>query len=280
MKQIIFFISLVLVFFIACKPASKIAVFQTAIAKKDTSKIVVVNPDATADSLAIINSIRNTINATHIDYTTFSAKMKLDYQTQDDGKSGTINVRMKKDSVIWISVTGTALNIEVLRVLITTDSITIMDKIKKTVQQASIMHLQEVTELPVSFPDLQDFLVGNAIHITGNILSYKSNNDKLQVSLSGEIFKNLLTIDTINKQIFHSKLDDDNSFNHRTCDITYEDFDRLPANFFPKSRQITVSEKSRLDINLQVKQYNFDQDLTYPFSIPKKYKWIQESNNP
>jgi hypothetical protein len=280
MKQTLSYILLASGFFMACKPASKIAVFQTAIAKKDTSKIVMVNPDATADSLAIINNIRNTINATHIDYTTFSAKMKLDFQTPDDGKSGTINVRMKKDSIIWISVTGTALNIEVLRVLITPDSVTIMDKINKTVQQTSISHLQEVTHLPVSFTDLQDFLVGNAIHIGGNILSYKSNNDKLQVSLSGDIFKNLLTIDTTSKIIFHSKLDDDNSFNHRTCDITYDDFDKLATNYFPKSRQITVSEKSRLDINLQVKQYGFDMDLKYPFSIPPKYTWLKENNNP
>jgi hypothetical protein len=187
---------------------------------------------------------------------------------------------MKKDSIIWISLTGTALNIEAFRVLITPDSIVIMDKINKTVRQSSISHLQEVTQLPLSFSDLQDFLVGNAIHITGNILSYKNNNDKLQVSLSGNVFKNLLTIDSTNKQIFHSKLDDDNPFDHRTCDITYDDFDKLANNYFPKTRQITVSEKSRLDINLQVKQYSFDQDLTYPFSIPKKYIWLQENNNP
>jgi hypothetical protein len=280
MKQTIFYISLIFIFFMACKPVAKIAVIQTAIAKKDTSKVVVVNPNAATDSLAIISNIKNTINATRINYTTFSAKMKLDYQTPDNGNSGTVIVRMKKDSVIWLSLMGTALNIEVLRVLITPDSVLIMDKINKTVQKSSISHLQKVTQLPLSFTDLQDFLVGNAIHTAGNILSYKSNNDKLQVSLNGNVFKNLLTIDTANKQIFHSKLDDDNPLDHRTCDITYDDFDKLTNNYFPKTRQITVSEKSRIDINLQVKQYSFDMDLTYPFSIPKKFKWLKENNNP
>ena len=279
MKQSLFYISLLLIFFVACKPAQKIAKIQTAISKKDTSKVVVVNPNAANDSLAIIGNIKGVIDATHIDYKTFSAKMKLDYQTPDESNSATANIRMKKDSVIWISLTG-PLNIEGFRVMVTPDSIVVMNKLKKTVQRASISHLQKVTQLPISFTDLQNFLVGNAMYTNGKILSYRSNNDKLQVSLSGDVFKNLLTIDTINKQVLHSKLDDANPLNHRTCDITYDDFDKLTTNYFPKSRQVTVSEKSRLDINLQVKQYNFDQDLTYPFSIPKKYKELKENNNP
>jgi outer membrane lipoprotein-sorting protein len=41
---------------------------------------------------------------------------------------------------------------------------------------------------------------------------------------------------------------------------------------FSKIRKITFAEKKKLDVRLEFKQYNFNEDLTFPFSIPKNYK--------
>ena len=59
---------------------------------------------------------------------------------------------------------------------------------------------------------------------------------------------------------------------NRTCDITYDEYKLIEGRTFSTKRRITVAEKSKLDINLEFKQVNFDQSLDFPFNIPKNYK--------
>ena len=91
---------------------------------------------------------------------TFSAKIKI--ETSDDkGKNPDImaNVRMIKDSAIWISLSATILGVEIYRALITPDSIIIMDKQKKEYMKRSLDYLQEVAQIPIDFGNMQDILL-------------------------------------------------------------------------------------------------------------------------
>src|SRR5687768_8073607 len=109
----------------SCRSSKKI---QSAIAKKDSTVVLVTN-DGKADSLSFIHNTTQKLFANHIDYKTFSAKINVDYQGSD-GKKYDVNafVRMSKDSVIWISVNA-ALGIEAMRVLIKKDSVWLLNKL-------------------------------------------------------------------------------------------------------------------------------------------------------
>ena len=41
---------------------------------------------------------------------------------------------------------------------------------------------------------------------------------------------------------------------------------------FSTYREITVAEKTKVDVKMDYKQYDFNPELTYPFSVPKNYK--------
>lgn len=41
---------------------------------------------------------------------------------------------------------------------------------------------------------------------------------------------------------------------------------------FAQKRSITVAEKKTLEIKLNYKQYEFNETLSFPFSVPKNYK--------
>jgi hypothetical protein len=59
------------------------------------------------DSLAVIHQAFENIKKGTINYTTFSAKVNVDYQGTDGKKYDVnANLRMYKDSVIWISITA------------------------------------------------------------------------------------------------------------------------------------------------------------------------------
>ena len=156
--------------------------------------------------------------------------------------------------------------------LITPDSVKVMNKLDKVVQLRSVSYLKEITKLPFTFSELQDLIVGNPIYFDNNIVSYKKDNNALSVLYMGQIFKHLLTLNPDNMWIQHSKLDDVDPVRARTADISYGDFETSDGKPFSTFRKITVAEKSKLDIEMKVKQFDFNVPLNFPFGIPKNYK--------
>jgi len=271
MKQIAYIACLVVVVMIGCRPAKKVQRIEQSISKKDTASTIVVTPEEKVDSLSLVKNIIKNINNSHINFKTFSAKVKVDYQGNEGGDQATAFIRMQKDSLIWVSLTG-ALGIEGFRLMIDQDSVKLMNKLKKVVQYRSINYLQELTQVPLTFQSLQNLIIGNPIYLDSNIVSYKSTDNQLLVLMIGKIFKNLLTLDNTDFKVLHSKLDDVDPIRNRTADITYYDYEKKDDFLFPASRRISIAEKSKLDIELNFKQYSFNDDLTFPFNIPKNYK--------
>lgn len=260
---------LFVVFFSSCKSTKKI---QAAIAKKDTTAVV-IKETTNEDSLNIIRNAVSEIHKKHTDFKTFSAKIKVDYEDSKGKQPGiTAFVRMIKDSVIWISGYATVFNIEAFRAKITTDSVIVIDKINKLVQRRSIDYLQEVTQIPFDFKTLQDLLIGNPVFLTDSVVSYKETETKILLATIDSNFKHLVTLTKPSRHITHSKLDDLDITRNRTADITYDDFEENNGRVFSKEREITVSEKNKLDIQLKYKQYEFDKDVQVNFNIPKNYK--------
>jgi hypothetical protein len=245
---------------------------QTAIGRKDTVQVVQV-VDAHADSMQFIKNVLDTIHRNKIDFQTFNAKIKVDFEG-GDGKKNDFNafIRLKKDSALWVSINA-LLGIEAFRVLITRDSVKVVDKLNKTVSLRSMEYLQEVTKMPMTFKDLQDLLVGNPLFLDSNISSYKKEERSISLVSLGRLFKHFLTVNKDDYTLQHSKLDDVDALRARTAYLTYGDY-QLTKNGtkFSAYRRITVSEKSKLDIVMQYKQFDFNADLSFPFTIPRNYK--------
>jgi hypothetical protein len=252
----------------SCRSTRKI---QTAIAKKDSTPVVVAPVGKVEDSAAFIKETLGKLNAHRIDFNTFSAKIDVDYQGAD-GKKYNVNavLRMEKDRAIWISITA-IFGIEGLRMLITEDSVRILNKQDKVYTERSVAYLQEVTQLPLDLHSLQEILIGNPVFVDSTIVSYTKSGNTVSLLSLGEWFKNLLTVDA-DARIENSKLDDVDAARSRTCNLSYADYENKKGVNFSTKRRITVSEKSNLDIKLDFKQYEFNETLSFPFSIPKNYK--------
>lgn len=253
----------------SCRTAKKI---QAAVAKKDTVSVHITNTSA-EDSILVIKNALADVHSKENDFKTFSAKLKVEYQ-DSKGKQPNITayVRVLKDSLIWISGYATVFNIEAFRILINKDSVFVLDKINKQVQYRSMDYLQEVTEIPFDFKTLQNLLIGSPVFLEDSVVSYKETESKILLATLGKFFKNLLTIDKSNHFLIHSKLDDVDINRNRTADITYSNFENNNGINFSTLREITVSEKNKLDIELNFKQWEFNKDLSIIFTIPKNYK--------
>lgn len=256
---------------INCKTTKQI---NKVISPKDTVVAKAANrSEFVSDSIQKINLAMQQLQLHYINFKTFNAKIKVEYE-DNKGKQPDITaiVRIIKDSAIWMSLSATFLNIEVYRVLITKDSVILLNKQEKEVQFRSLNYLQEVTEIPFDYNTLQDLLIGNPVFLDSTIVSYKKADNRVLVATVGKYFKHLLTLSGDNYLLLHSKLDDVDINRNRTADITYSDFENKNGLSFSTNREITVSEKNKLDIHLNFKQYEFNKDLSISFNIPKNYK--------
>ena len=268
--SILFFYGLLILS--SCRSTKNI---QTAIAKKDTTiAAVVVTVDPKADSIRFINETFDKLNNNNIDYETFSAKINTDYQGNDGKKHNvTVFVRMKKDSVIWMSVNG-LLGVEGMRVLINKDSVRMLNKLDKEYQSRSLDYLQEVAALPLDLRSMQELIIGNPVFLDAEIKSYSQDGNIVSMLSVGSWFRNLISFHNNDHLILNSKLDDVDVLRNRTCYLNYGDYENKKGVNFSTSRNITVTEKTKLDVKLNFKQYEFNETLSFPFTVPKNYKRI------
>ncbi len=273
MKKVLILLVIPCLVIVSCRPRKMVTPIATAIEKKDTVQVVNIKAEPIVDSVNIVKEIMSKVLHHNIDFFTFNAKIKADYSSLEESQNVTAYISVLKDSVIYLQIKG-FLGIIGMQAKITMDSITIVNKVQdKYVQKRAISYLQEVTQIPFTYNTLQNLILGNPIFMDSNIVSYKnSSDDKLIVLIIGSVFKNLLTIDNNNFLISHSKLDDININRNRTCDITLSDYISSNNFYFSQTRSISVSEKAKLKVNLDFKEFNFNEPLKYTFSIPKNYK--------
>ncbi|TWI81251.1 uncharacterized protein DUF4292 [Lacibacter cauensis] len=260
--------------FSACRATKKI---QQVIVKKDTVAVVdtpVLKVPTHEDTVRMANDVLANVEKKYISFNTFSAKIKVDYSNSKGRQPDFVaNVRMLKDSVIWISLSND-IGIEGIRVLITKDSIKMLDKLANTYQVRPLSHIQELAQIPFTFSDLQNILVGNPIFFSkDSITSYSNSSNGYSILSYTTLFKNLLTI-AADYSVTKSKLDDNDPTLNRTCDLIYNDYESKTGMFFSTQRQITISQRNKLEVQLRFKDYKFNEELTYPFSVPKKFKRI------
>ena len=99
-----------------------------------------------------------------------SAKASVTANDSGQETSFDITLRIHKDSIIWISVSP-LLGIEVARIMITPDSIKMLDRLHGQYQCSSFEYINKLLQMKVNFEIVQALL-------TGNFFAYKRNENK------------------------------------------------------------------------------------------------------
>ncbi|MCX6332593.1 MAG: DUF4292 domain-containing protein [Bacteroidetes bacterium] len=272
-KQKYFFAFIILIT-ASCSTLKKVQVIEDALSKNDTTKSQLIAEIKKVDSLAIVKNILNKINLAKLDYKTMNTRIKVQYESEQSSYNFIANVSMIKDSQIFITLRAD-LGIIVMKALIRKDSVFIISPTSKTktLDRQPISYLQQVVKIPFTFSTIQDLMLGNPIFLdSSSIVAYKSNNNKLQLSLIGALFKNLVILSEDNSKVLHLKLDDIDINQHRTCDIAYSNHVSQGQYYFPLNRVISINAQNKLDIYLEIKEYSFNEPVKYTFAIPKPGK--------
>lgn len=220
-------------------------------------------------------SKRVTKNITPLEYDYYKSKSKVNFKdSKGNNFTFTMNMRSKKDSIIWASVMA-PLGIEVARIKITKDSATVVNKLKKEYYLYSVQELTAQVNYPIAFENLQQLLMGELMYkITAD---NKIRKDSGMHIITQKI--NDITVENyFNQQLKRvTKIEgekDDNSF---YFNVEYDEFSSVDEQVLPlkesfhfKNRTAEGTEETSIQIEFSKIELPKEK-LSFPFYIGDSY---------
>ncbi len=234
-------------------------------------------------------------------FETLSTKADITF-TDEKETSFKANLRIRKDSAIWMSITP-ALGIEMARVLITKDSVLFMDRIHNKYFVGDFAFINKTFDVDMDYNMLEALLIGNSLefekdekirtsidrkkdfYFIGTERKRKVKRDiKKELKKDKEVIKNQSQILWVYPETFKIAelllIDPDKNqslnglfTNHKT--VTNSDDTLVQEQFFPFNLSFNIESKKNLKIEVEYNKVTLNKELNLSFKIPEKYEQIQ-----
>ncbi len=231
------------------------------------------------------------LSENELSWETLSAKFSADY---DDGKnriSVTGHLRLKCDSIIWLSLSP-ALGIEILRIVLTKDSVKILDRMQSVGLLQDYGYFNHWIGGMLDFDMLQSLIVGNDFvdFDQGNIVATKGK-DHYRLELrdrSKSIIDAAGTVSTLSIPLQYIWLSPEQykimytaimeiQGDDPIAEASYHEFKLTDSQSFPRQVSYVIGENdNRLKVDIDYLRVNLNESLNFPFFIPKRYTRIPE----
>src|SRR5690554_934436 len=260
------------------------------------------------------NALLYLVDEGSFDYNSFSSKLSVYSSSPSQSGSFKVNLRMKKDSVIWMSITP-ALGIEAVRVLIEPDSLMYINKMKSQYFAGAYEEIDSLLQYATRFAFLENLLVGNPVEIEPEE-KYITLVDELYYVLQTRVKRKLKKAvdinvkwamkdsvygDVVNPKKFEKateKFDDtdlivkryyirasdfrisrvniDDLQYNRSIQIKYSKFETIDGHSFPLKIDINVRTPNESSVvEIEHSRIKINEPQTYPFKIPSSYNTIR-----
>lgn len=260
------------------------------------------------------NALLELVDMNSVAYNTLSGKMSVSASTPDQNGSFKVNLRMGKDTAIWMSITP-ALGIEAMRILIEPDSLQFINKMKNQYFKGAYNSIDSLLQYTTKFEFIENLLVGNPVEIEPNE-KYTSIVDNLYYVLQTKVKRKLkkavdvqikpnkkdsLYGDVVKEKKYKKateKLDEDDLIvkryyirasdfriarvniddllYKRSVQISYDDFQTFNGMKIPMSIDIQVTTPTETSrVEMQYSRIKIDEAQGYPFKIPSSYKAVK-----
>jgi hypothetical protein len=232
----------------------------------------------------------NKLKENELQYKTFKASFSAEYEKNKSKSSISGTIIIKKDSLIWCLLTP-ALGIEAARLVISPDSVKILNKIQGTYLINDFDYINELINRGLDFDMLQSLIIGNDFSVYDNS-SFKASVDRHEYRLSTQNRHRLRKLskdsDTLTDVIpFQQIYLNPTNFkistviikevdkNNRTFQAYYKDYVEINKQLVPQSVELNVNDgTNKIHITLKYSKIKIDADQSYPFNIPSKYKRV------
>ena len=212
------------------------------------------------------------LEGNRITYSSFSGKAKTKLDINKSSYNASLNLRVKHQEAIWISVTA-ILGIEVARVLITPNRIQIMNRLQNEYIDKPFDFLYQFTSQEFTFNEIEDLLIGNVMSfaLNPNVTAFgASSGFELQGKNMDLDFSMLISQDF---QLTNAKFSQANI--QQKLISNYGDYHEVSEQQIPRSIQILIdAPKLALDAVMNYNNVTLNTALELPFQVPTSYKQL------
>lgn len=200
----------------------------------------------------------------------FEGKTRIKYADDYMSISASATLIMQKDELVWLSVRK--LGFEVVRVKVTKDSVYVLDRINSEYTVESLDYLSESYGLPAGLPQLQDFLLGNAVFLDTEGLDVMPMGSTYQLTGQQEGQKVEYLVGAEDYRLRKLAFKDQDS--EQEASAVYDDYQPAYGDrFFSYLRNLTLESEysGASEVELKFTKVEFDTPKEIRFSIPSRY---------
>lgn len=230
--------------------------------------------NSSVENLSTKKIISNYYNQS-FDKRTINAKINAKYSDSKSSVSFSIKLRLEKDKTIWMS--ATKFGFPVAKVKITPTRVSYYEKIKRTYFDGDFSLLSKFLGTELDYDKVQNILLGQAVLNLkkGKYDSELFNNSyQLAPREQNELFGILFFLNPDNFKLKRQEIRNDE--NNQVLLVSYPNYKEIRGEQFPENIHIrAVDNKKLTTINMEYKTVAFNENLTFPFTIPNGYKEIR-----
>ena len=207
------------------------------------------------------------------DFKTLNIRANAKYEDEKQSHSMKADIRIKKDEIIWINIKF--LGIPMAKAMITPTKVSYYEKINNTYFEGDFSMLSNWLGTDLDFNKVQNLFLGKAIDdLTKDkwVSEVVEKMFKLSLPNSSDIAKEfyfeganyLLKKETITQ-----------ASKNRNLEIRYPSFKEEKGMFLPNEINIKASQKNNVSIDIEYKHTTFNENLSYPYSVPSGYTAVE-----
>jgi hypothetical protein len=218
-------------------------------------------------------------------FNTFTAKASVDSEINGETQSFDATIRVKKDSAIWISISP-ALGIEVMRVLITQDTVKYMNRLNNSYFIDAVCNINKLIDADFDFDMIQNILVGNSFDYYDDDrlkTSIEDNNYLLSSVKKGKLKRltnedkpqerasiQSMWLEPLNFKMVKLRLDEFTS--QRELITEFSNFKTIDSiQTMANTINVNIKAKKNAVIKVNYTKAKINQPAEMPFKIPTKY---------
>jgi len=231
--------------------------------------------DTTAKANKLIEQL-SPLWKNRLTYNTFSGKAKVHFDGPDTKQEFTAHFRIRRDSVIWIAITGLGGMVPVARILITKDSFMMVNQLQKEVTLLPLAEAAKILPAKVDFSSMQSLVTGEPVRdgvITDAAVGF-GGTWVIEVADSNYIQR--ISYNKSDSTMLTAQLRTIVPAGPKAM-TEYGGYMTIDNRRISTGRVINVqngSDSYTIDMNFM--KIDFDQQLDYPFSIPDNYTLKQK----
>jgi hypothetical protein len=233
-----------------------------------------------------VDSIYDMMKSHQFEAEWFNGKFKGAYHMPDNKQVFSGQVRIKKDSIIWVSVYA-VMNIEVFRLEVRPDSFFFINKLEKNYMSESIAYFKDRFNVDVDFEMLQSVLMGNDFpYYETGVFKLENSIHNYQLStvarrkLKNEVNDNA----ELNRILVQNIWIDKNNYrivkqnvkvvgqDKAKLRVQYDRFEEVEGQLFPSLMVFQLKEDQNTFLELDFSRMIINEEQTFPFRIPDKYE--------